>query len=374
MTRRTRRRLLQGASFVLAGGLLYLAFRGIDLGAIVDAFRAADYRWLPPLVVVVIGSNVLRAWRWQVMIEALPQDTSRVSEDDVEDVTLEASFSSTMIGYMMNYVAPRMGEVARTANMAARTRLRFSSLFGTVISERLFDMAVLALATGSGLLVVADQLPVLQEQLIGPGLERLGRLPFETIALVGGGTLLVVGLGSLWAWHRARREDSLVQQFWEATVQPALVSLREGMETLVRSPRRGVILGSTAVMWFGYLLMAYIPFRMLGLTEPYGIGLLDAWALMAIGALGILIPSPGGLGSYHFITIQALTLLYGMPEAPAATYAVLAHAAQLVFYSLLGGLALLYQGRGLSTLFPSRSKPSSASSRPAEAPAPESRG
>lgn len=96
--------------------------------------------------------------------------------------------------------------------------------------------------------------------------------------------------------------------------------------------------------------MAYIPFKMLHLAAPYDIGLLDAWALMAIGALGIVVPSPGGIGSYHYITIQALVHLYGLPEAPAATYAVLTNGAQLVFYTLAGGVAVLYQGSGLRPL------------------------
>jgi hypothetical protein len=68
---------------------------------------------------------------------------------------------------------------------------------------------------------------------------------------------------------------------------------------------------------------------------------------MAIGALGILVPSPGGIGSYHYITEQALVHLYGVPAAEALTYAVLTHGAQLVFYTLAGGVAVLYQGTGL---------------------------
>jgi hypothetical protein len=144
-----------------------------------------------------------------------------------------------------------------------------------------------------------------------------------------------------------RREDSWLGRFWQRTLKPAVVSFNEGMGTLIHSPRRGAILVSTVGMWAGYLLMAYLPFKMLHLAEPYGIGIVDAWALMAIGALGILVPSPGGIGSYHYITEQALVHLYGVPAAEALTYAVLTHGAQLVFYTLAGGVAVLYQGTGL---------------------------
>ena len=128
-------------------------------------------------------------------------------------------------------------------------------------------------------------------------------------------------------------------------------------------------------MWGGYLLMAYLPFRMLHLAVPYDIGLVDAWALMAIGALGILVPSPGGIGSYHYITEQALVHLYGVPAADALTYAVLTHGAQLIFYTLAGGTAVLYQGAGLRPLlaFWNRSSPPAADDTPSSTEAqPES--
>ena len=353
MTDRLRRRLLQIGSFVLAAGLLALALYGVDLTKMGTAFRKADWRWLVPLAVLVLGSNLCRAWRWEILIEALPTtpDFEALDEDRrAPSHTLEASFSSIMIGYMVNYVAPRMGEVARTANMSARSSYRFSSLFGTVVSERIFDTAVLGLALLSGIALLFDRLPVLREQFLEPAWATIAGLPTGWIV---GGTLAVLVLTAVAAAGlrlALTDEESAVGRFWQETVKPTLLSFKNGMMTLLRSPRRVAISVSTVGMWAGYLLMAYIPFRMLDLAGPYGIGLTDAWALMAIGALGLLVPTPGGIGSYHYITTEALVHLYGVPEASALTYAVLTHAAQFVFYILTGGLALLYQGTGLSAL------------------------
>lgn len=339
---------------MLAAGLLLLALYGVDLGKMVDAFWKADWRWLLPLVVIVIGSNLCRAWRWQILIEALPTtpDFERLDEEHPHTTnTLEASFSSIMIGYMVNYVAPRMGEVARTANMAARSSFRFSSLFGTVVSERIFDTAVLGAALLSTVALLFDRFAVLQEQFLGPAWQRLTAL--SPLWVVGGllGVLLLGTGTALLVRVLFAREDAAGAQFWAETVKPALLSFKGGMWTLLHSPRRVAIFVSTVGMWGGYALMAYIPLRMLDLATPYGIGLLDGWALMAIGALGMLVPTPGGIGSYHYITTEALVHLYGVPEAEALTYAVLAHAAQFVFYLLTGGLALLYQGTDLNTLY-----------------------
>ena len=340
-----RRRWFQIGSFVLAGGLLALAVYGVDMGNIWTAFREADYRWLLPLVVLVLGSNLFRAWRWQILVEALPDPEER-AEHTGRSRMLEASFSSVMIGYMVNYVAPRMGEVARTANLSARTPYRFSSIFGTVVSERIFDTAVLGAALLSAVGLLFNRLDVLREQFVAPARARLQSISLDWLA---GGTLgllllLVLAIGG--ARWLLQREDSWLGRVWRTTVKPAAMSFQKGMATLVASPRRGAIVFSTVGMWAGYLLMAYLPFRMLHLAEPYGIGILDAWALMAIGAIGILVPSPGGIGSYHYITEQALVHLYGVPSAEALTYAFLTHGAQLVFYVLAGLVAVVYQGSG----------------------------
>lgn len=344
----SRRRLFQIGSFVLAGGLLALALYGVDLTNIWEAFREADYRWLLPLIALVLGSNVLRAWRWQILVEALPSPSGDADSPRVPAARmLEASFSSVMIGYMVNYAAPRMGEVARTANLSARTDYRFSSLFGTVVSERIFDTAVLGVALLSAVGVLFNRLDVLREQFFAPAWAELRSI--STTWLVGGtigglALLLLVVLGGRWL---LQRKGSWIRRFWTDTLKPAAVSFNEGLWTLLHSPRRGAILLSTIGMWGGYLLMAYIPFRMLHLAVPYDIGILDAWALMAIGAIGIVVPSPGGIGSYHYITQQALVHLYGLPAAEALTYAVLTHGAQLVFYTLAGVVAVVYQGTGL---------------------------
>jgi hypothetical protein len=351
VTHRLRRRLIQGGSFLLAAVLLYFAFRGIDAGAILNAFRQADYRWVPPLVLLVIVANLFRAWRWNLLLEALPEPTARADDENPPEVLLRNSFSAVMIGYMVNYAAPRMGEVARTANMATRSRLKFSSVFGTVVVERIFDTVVLAFAILSTGVLLVDRMPVVKSTFVDPAVDRVKALPITSLVLWVAGTLIVLAALTALFWRVFQNQQSALRQFWDNTLQPALVSFKDGMMTLKRSPKRWSIVGSTLGMWGGYLLMAYIPFRMLGLASPHDIGLVDAWILMAIGSLGLLVPSPGGIGSYHYVTIQALVILYMVPEGPAASYAVLTHAAQLVFYTIAGLIALIYQGSSLGSLF-----------------------
>ena len=352
MTKRVRRLLFQIGSFALAGLLLYLSLRGVDLSEIARAFREADYRWLIPLVGVALASLALRAWRWKALLEALPDDAlgEQPTHRPARSLTFGDAFTSLTIGYMVNYAAPRLGEVARTANLSARSRLRFSSIFGTVVIERVLDMAVLTLALLSVIPILWPQLPTLEQTFLEPAIARLHALPLAMLALIGAGLGVLLIAAGVWLRHAAQQQASAVRQLWTSRVQPALIAFRDGLSTLWRSPRRGLLVGTTLAMWGGYALMAYWPFVMLGTAGPYDISLLDAWALMAIGALGIVVPSPGGTGSYHFITAEALVMLFAMPRADAATYAVLTHAAQFVLFVTGGLLCLLWQGVSLRVL------------------------
>lgn len=333
MTPRLRTALTYGFSLVLAGLLLYLALRGVDLGAIAEALRAADYTWLLPLVAIAVFSHVLRAWRWQILVNALPEK-ARLEGSYPDHPTpphrtsLKASFYSLMIGYMVNYAAPRFGEVARSVNLSAQSGLRLSSVLGTVVADRLLDITMLALALLSALVLLLDRFAVVDEVFFEPAREMLSGWPFAL-------GLLALVLTLVVAYLLLRYAERL---------RPLWTSFKQGIQTLVKSPRRGTILATTLGMWLCYGVMAHLPFVILGMEGIYSISLLDSWIIMALGALGILVPSPGGIGSYHFITVQTLVYLFAVDAEPAATYAVLTHGAQFIVFGGIGLTCLLIQG------------------------------
>lgn len=343
MSRKTRSIVAQAASFLLAGVLLYLALRGVDLNEVLAALEDANYAWLGPLVAIVLLSHLARAWRWRLFIKALPE----VKSGEQQVVSTPMAFYSLMIGYMVNYAAPRLGEIARTANLTARSGIAFSSLFGTVVVERVLDVIVLAAGLLSVFLLLFDRAPTIERLFIEPIASQLGPIPALGIAAA---IILVAVLVLLIYRQVLRTGDSAFRRFWTGRAVPALTSFKSGLMTLLRSKDRVGLVGSTLVMWFLYLLMAYVPFVMLGMADTYDIGLLDSWSIMLLGSVGVVIPSPGGTGSYHYITIQTLVHLFEVDAAPAATYAVLVHASQLVLYVFMGAFSLMLQGSSVRAL------------------------
>ncbi len=338
MSRRLKSILVQGASVVLGGVLLWLALRNVDFGALGDALRTANYWYLVPLSVLMLGAHGLRAWRWQMLLEALPD-----AEQKTQRVPLKTAFYSVMIGYMVNYAAPRLGEVARTANLATHTRLPFSGVFGTVVVERLLDVLVLALGLVAALALLAERTAVIAP-IFAPATDFLADPPVAWWVVIVAGLVVAVGGALLF---RAVLARSARAEGFAGRVGATLRSFRDGLASVLRAPRRLGIALATLAIWAVYLVVTYLPLPMLGIT---GLGLDDAWVLLMVGAVGMAVPSPGGVGSYHYVTIRTMGGLFGVATAPATAYAVLSHAAQLVLYTIVGFACVLLQGASLRDL------------------------
>ncbi len=237
-----------------------------------------------------------------------------------------------VIGYLVNYAAPRLGEVARAAHLSRRTGAPFTGVFGTVVAERVLDVIGLAVALLSVAILFGDRV----EALLREAASGLGGLvsAIPVWALITAAVLSISLLVAAIVLIRRGRS-----RFSEL-----LASFRDGLVSVVRTGRPGSVILSTVLLWACYGLMAELPFRLLGLDEAYGLGVVDAWAVMAIGGIGMALPAPGGTGSFHFATVQALTLLFAVAATPAATYALLVHAAGVVFYCVLGVIALAATG------------------------------
>jgi glycosyltransferase 2 family protein len=339
MSPRLRTVLAVTGSFVLGGGLLWLALRGVDFESVRAGLEEASWGWLVPLLLVTLASLALRAWRWQLLLDTLPEGGSPKAR-----VPLRVAFYSVVFGYMVNYAAPRLGEVARAANVAAQSPLRFPGVLGTVVVERVLDVLTLGVALLSVFALFRTRLADVLGAFAEGAVTVLGELPWVVLAVAFVVTVAALALlaGLL---YRRMASGSL-----GGRVTGVLRSFRDGLASLVRLRRKGAVLLATAGIWGCYALMADVPLRMLGLSEAYGLGLADAWALMTVGAVGMALPSPGGTGSYHYVTVQTLVLLFGVAAAPAATYALFSHAAQLVLFAVAGFACLVLQGTSLEAL------------------------
>ena len=111
---------------------LYLAFGNIDFNEVLTILKEISIVWLIVYFIVWFLSHLTRAIRWRVIIHSVKKDTSLIN-----------LFGATMVGYGVNCVVPRLGELYRGLFLGRWENISRSSMVGTIILERVIDIIVL---------------------------------------------------------------------------------------------------------------------------------------------------------------------------------------------------------------------------------------
>jgi len=291
----------------------------MDFDRLVDVFkRGLNYGWLVVAVVLSAISNVLRGLRWRQLIEP-------ISGQRKNSTTILAVF----VGYAVNLLFPRAGEVVRCGLVTKYDGVSFSRTLGTVIAERIFDVACLFLIAISAILLQLGFFGDFFKQ--NPdSLNKLTRV-ITSPALWGSLLLLLVVLillkGQLKKSRLYKRTTDFLMKIWE------------GMKTMgtLRNPL--LFVGYSLLIWILYFLMFYVgrfffPFDI-------NVGVVPMLSAFVMGSLGFLAPVQGGIGAYHFMVIYALTF-YGVNEPDAALFALVVHGVQTIQSLLFGFLAWVW--------------------------------
>lgn len=316
-------------ALTIGGIFLWLAFRNVRIEEVWEYAKTISFWWLLPFAITLLLSNILRAERWRLLIEH--------EKEDLDHVTLVAG---VLTGYLLNMVGPRFGEVSRPVYVAKREDLNSSKLIGTIVLERIIDLVTMILLMVVVAVYLISDLGVLRDifgdetmNLLTQGVPLITTLwsIFTVSIIVLIGYLTVKGIQAL-----AGRVEKVY--WWVEKMKGALTQFKDGLLAVREVKRWWMFILYTALIWTCYTLMSYIPFYMFEATS--GLGLLEALTITVISAIGIAIPSPGGLGTYHYFVKQSLKVLFGVGLAAGLTYATITHAATVLMVILFTPIAL----------------------------------
>lgn len=303
--------------FLIGITVLYLAFRGQDLGNIWLEIKEANYFWVTASVFAVWLAHVLRALRWQMLYRSIKYK-----------VGFWNAYHAVMIGYLANLALPRFGEIGRCSVIHRAERVPMFASIGTVITERLFDVLILFL---SGLAMLIFQYDVVHDflyQTIYLNIEKkLASINY--FWLIGIGTLIILLLAFSIYFLRRRFSRKFLKVF---------VSLRQGFGSYGKLSQKALFLTYTLAIWVFYALSMYFCFFAIQSTAALSPS--AAFTAMVFSGFAMAAPVQGGIGVFHWMVAQAL-VLYSISFNDGLAYATIIHSSQVLLILIFGCFSLL---------------------------------
>lgn len=299
---------------------------GTYLEKILRDFSQVDWFWIAMVLIVYAVSNVSRAARWLMLLQPLGYKPRSIN-----------AFFTLMIGYFANLGFPRIGEILRPTIFAGYEKMPVEKVIGTIVTERVTDVLALLVVMGLAFVLEFDKLISFIESFQDPATAGSGEIPLLIqIALVG----LVLGL--IAAFFVYKNWEKVSQNAFVKKIIDFVLGLWEGVQTIRKMKRPGLFVLHTVNIWLMYFLMTYLGFFAFEPTAH--LTPLAGLLIFVVGALGIVIPTPGGLGSYNFLVTAALVQFYSIAGNDAFSFSI------ILFFSINIGCNIFFGLLGLITL------------------------
>lgn len=283
---------------------------------LLEDMRILDRRLIFLVMLGFVISNIMRARRWVIMLRTLGIRAG-----------LWETFWAVHLGYFANLALPRMGELARAGTLARRLHAPLEKILGTIISDRLLDLIVLGLITCLGFF--------LQFNILYEFLSQKASISFWHLIVLGIAGLIVIAV-FIFLFRTDRFYHPAIEK-----IKSKLHGLREGVVSVIKTGNPIEVTLLSVGIWIMYYSMALLGLKAFAPTA--GITAVQGMIVFIIGSLGMIIPTPGGIGPYHFLTMSALGI-YGISSIEGFSYANLSFiVVQVVTISLFGiiGMAVL---------------------------------
>ena len=265
------------------------------LGKLVNDFTHADFRWIALVVLAYLASTVSRTCKWLLLMQPLgfrPRFTT--------------TFLAICIAYFANLGLPRVGEVVRAALVSRHEGIPVEQVMGTIVADRVVDLLCLGVVMLLALLLEFDK--------ISSFVAARGSLPGWATWLAAGA--VAVTCGALWVVFRQR-----------------LAGFRTGLLSIRRLQHPVWFVLHNASIWLLSYLMTWMGLQAFAPTAV--LDLRAALTVFVFATLGLVIPAPGGMGTFHFLVISALTMFYAVRGDDAFS------AANIFFFSVNIGLTVV---------------------------------
>jgi hypothetical protein len=275
---------------------IYLTLKGVDLKEVLAELRNKSYGFLLPVAAVIILTQIIRSVRWGVILSP------------IKAINQRTLFPITSVGFMAIIVAPmRLGEIVRPYLINVKQSVPLGSGIATILIERSMDLLMLLLF----LSVV------------------LSRISFPNWIARGGTVLLGIILLEFLFIVLFMNFPEKIKRFLSRITKRFPLRVAKGFEAFIENIANGFRVISSInkftqvfflslLVWVLSALAVYLLFSFYKLP----LGIMEAFAVTTITALGISLPAaPGLIGNFQFACIVALSFC-GVAKNEAFAFAM----------------------------------------------------
>jgi glycosyltransferase 2 family protein len=279
------------------------------------ALKDANYFWLLPAFLFTLIALLIRAYRWKFFFH------------DYNHLHFSSLWISVCIGYMANNILPfRMGEFVRAWIFSRKEKRRISESFGTIVTERIFDILSILIV-----FVLFTFYFATRKDIVVPALWMKGAWIFGAISVVSLVFLIFL---------RFKTKSTL--KLIEVVTRPLPLKLSNAIQRIATSFVQGLGIFSdfkaasiaffiSMIIWLDLAVAYYFIFLAVNIEASLMISM-----FLIVGlAFAVSIPSaPGFIGTFHYVGQQVLIImgLKGNIEA----YVLLAHAMAYIPIVIIG--------------------------------------
>ncbi len=311
-------------SSLLLALFLYLAFRNVNLSELADILKNTNYLYVfIGMTLGAVGGTIVRSYRWRVLLYPVKPN-----------ISFRSLFSSTAIGYMVNNLIPRSGEVVRPYLLGRTEEISRAAVFGTIIIERIIDTVMFLLMFGIALVYFKDKISNAFPEI-------------SSAVIILAVLIFIILFWILFMMFKTEQSMKVVKFFakilperFQAKVEKMVTSLIYGFNVLKKPDLLIKIAFYSILLWLVYLCSTYIPFYSFGIIVNSGSGLFDEFwnanLLLVLVNVSMFIPAPAATGPYHYVVKVTLVSIFAVSEAKALGYATSTHLMSFLVYLIVG--------------------------------------
>ena len=302
--------------FFIGLGICFYLFKENLQRNFFDIIASSDWSYAILAGFFVLIAHVFRALRWQLMLNPIAE----------QKTSFFNVYNALMVGYLLNLVLPRAGELVRCGLVSKKEKLDPIAAFGTVIAERIFDLLMLFLFIVILLFVYASEIIGIFNSLKIGSIFTIQRI-FITLLLV-----LAIGFLLFFLYKRKGKSPLL------SKLKKGILKLKNGFLASKKIKSPTLFAFYTLLIWLFYTLSSFIGFKLFVATKD--LNFVSAMFTVVGGSFGMIAPIQGGIGAFHFMVSECLRFL-GISPTIGLAYATIIHAAQTLIVIVFGFLSLI---------------------------------